>query len=1313
MKKTLTSLFTFIMLMVFSVGVDAKIKVDLGGEKNDGVYPGGTIVEKSQTEPNANGLVTVTITVTPNKGFAIKQTDIVVVSTYSPEGSGTRSPRVAGDLTLLGTDPKDPSEPRDYTFVVGSSLGAWIREANFHDDGAKGGNRDVTYTEITSLSGITDVEGSYKLSSSFSPTGTARVGGTENGAVIGTITNPFKGTIDGQLVTITGTWDKPLFDYVEDATIKNVIIGSASVSISGNAGALAANAKGETRIYNCGILGGSVSGTGYVGSIVGHLYDKEANKGSRVINCFSYADVSGGTDVGGIVGYNNYKSIASDIRTMVMNCMFYGDITSGTKVSPIYGGEIINNLNSGGLNNFNYYAYDEATTFRGYTENANKKYNCALAVEEKYLNRIEFYRLLLNSNKKLAAYYASTTTTTVSPSDMSKWVLETADRQNTNPYPYPILKAQGRYPSIINIDADHAEQLSFDSKGRLSEEDRNKGGKISTLSVTISAPNRWTNAPSSAKLLDENGDEITNTATTRTITLNRTDKDEARFNFNYDKVQLPYYNDYGTKNYTGNKVVTGWKIIDITTIAGDPYTISNYDYTKTYSSNKAYFDYPNYNFANRKSSQKDLYSVSGRVFSQGAYFDVPYGVTSITIEPYWGNAAYVADEYLDVVCKKGSVSNRNAYISDNVTSLGKQFDPQTITIDGSTQTVYTSISNALGTGTPLTGSKVYDNAIVLVGNLHHIGTPSSGDKAFTLMSVDLDKDNEPDYSLIYCDNDRHTVCPIRFDFLNIPGTAQAQKPNGTNVLLNAAIFRTKGWFEITNTALMYFTQYEYENQGAGNNRNITKSNAPLILLGGYIDQFVSAQSFQVEGKTIYIHVGGNVLINSFGLGTHSDGSKVTPHVPVSVTGGDFNSFYLTGTYNQNAEVVDDNAECYISGGRFGELAGACQEQIGSMNSANYGNVRWQIYDADIAEFFGGGINDVKPVQGNITTDIFNSHVGTFCGGPKFGNMAANKTVTTTAEGCVINTYYGAGYGGNSYSRKKYFDNTSYNFTNQQKYYYNPGSGTNHENERGKYYDGTTTDCPTSSYGKKGRGVATDFDYEFFVWTSGAAGARFFIKFVSFSLAQCNNVTSTLTGCIINDNFYGGGQLGKVEGSVTSELNNCEVKGNVFGAGYSATLPEIDVRDSGFSTYPNFNSNAGIFESGVPAIPTSTDLRGTTKYEWKKSSLTNGSIAIEIDDSDPQDIKRYVYTDTDIEKSNLGSVNGNVTLTIKGNSVIGTASDTTGEKGNVFGGGEASYVTGADHTVTVNIQGNTQVFGNVYGGGDKGVVQGSATVNIEN
>ena len=196
--------------------------------------------------------------------------------------------------------------------------------------------------------------------------------------------------------------------------------------------------------------------------------------------------------------------------------------------------------------------------------------------------------------------------------------------------------------------------------------------------------------------------------------------------------------------------------------------------------------------------------------------------------------------------------------------------------------------------------------------------------------------------------------------------------------------------------------------------DVTKTDAPLILLGGVIDQFVSTQSSKVDGHTIYIHVGGNVWINSFGLGTHSDGSQSTPHVPVSVTGGEFPGFYLTGTYKAGAAVRTDDAECYISGGHFHEAAGASLEQIN-------GNVHWQIYNADIDNFFGGGTNDAKPIKGDITTDIYNSNVGLFCGGPKFGNMQADKKVTTNAEGCIFGKYFGAGYGGTSLSRKKYYD----------------------------------------------------------------------------------------------------------------------------------------------------------------------------------------------------------------------------------------------------------------------------------------------------
>ena len=121
-----------------------------------------------------------------------------------------------------------------------------------------------------------------------------------------------------------------------------------------------------------------------------------------------------------------------------------------------------------------------------------------------------------------------------------------------------------------------------------------------------------------------------------------------------------------------------------------------------------------------------------------------------------------------------------------------------------------------------------------------------------------------------------------------------------------------------------------------------------------------------------------------------------------------------------------------------------------------------------------------------------------------------------------------------------------------------------------------------------------------------------------------------------------------------------------------------------------------------------DWSGTTDFEWKNAS--EAGVTLTNNQSGSDLTNHYIYTNIDLSKSNLGSVDGDVILTIKGNSKIGTDGNTT--KGNVFGGGESSYVTGADHTVTVNIQGNTEVLGNVYGGGDQGVVQGSTQVNIE-
>ena len=1047
---------------------------------------------------------------------------------------------------------------------------------------------------------------------------------------IGTEEAPFLGTIDGKFHQFSLT--NPLVAYAKDATIRNVILDNATISSRDTVGAIVCAASGNTRIYNCGILDGSVGGNVYVGGIVGLLEDT-----ARVINCYSYATITGGEHVGGIVGYNKIGSTASNIQTMVMNCMFYGDITGGGTISPVYGGEIIDNM-VGGLNTFNYYAYEKLKT-RPITAG---KYNCAQAVEERHLTRFELYRQLLNSNKRLAAYYI--TGDAADDNILAKWVLESADKSIVNPKPYPVLKPQGIYPSIINYDT---QDLS-----NYDESHRNEGRKIGTLNVTISGVGD--NAPTSASI------------TNGRLSLVRTDKDYDHYNFNFDKVQLPYYDEVGEGNYgvySGkSRVVTGWKITGMTVGSGDD-VASQGSFTKSDT-------WDGYNFADRKKWAKDLYSATGRIYSQGAYFDVPYGVTGITIEPYWGRAVYVADEYLDVV-------HNASYGQSPVNKLAKNFNNGKINIGGSEQTVYTSISTAVG---QLSNSTtVYDQAIVLVGNLHHAGVISNGSKAFTIMSADLDEDHEPDYSMIFHDNARTDICPIRFDFLNIPGTAQVQKPRTAEEFRNAAVFNPKSWFEITNTSLIYFSQFEYEN-----NTNKTQP-APLILLGGTYDQFVSTKVSEPKSTT-YIHVGDNAWFKDFGNGTHSDGNKKTKHVPISVTGGEYEGFYLTGTYNANAAPYSDNAECYISGGHFVEAAGAGQEQIN-------GNVQWQIYDADIDNFYGGGINDAKPITGTITTDIFNSHVGIFCGGPKFGNMSSGKNVTTTAKGCTFDKYFGAGYGGNSISKKKYYDKDGkQNWSSLESYY---------TTDKGKYFNGESTNADNShaDYGKKGPGVAVDFDYEFFVWTTGKTGARFFVKFAAFSLAQCNDVTSSLTGCTINKDFYGGGSLGNVTGTATSTLDGCTVHGNVFGGGYSASLPRIPFRTGGFTKYPNVNTSSGMFEQGV--------FSDTVHYEWKQVATLPSEGGAGTEDS------KYIKTKVDFSK--LGQV-GQTNLTIKGNTIVEgkvfNEDEIIRQDGGVFGGGDESAVNGnAVVLIQKNESNGTPTINNVYGGGNTADVNGNTTVTM--
>ena len=771
--------------------------------------------------------------------------------------------------------------------------------------------------------------------------------------------------------------------------------------------------------------------------------------------------------------------------------------------------------------------------------------------------------------------------------------------------------------------------------------------------------------------------------------------DEANHDYGYYKVQLPYYNelfgdptsnDYETrygKNYT-DMVVTGWDIIsatpgtDISDKAGTDADGVAYDHKFN-----AHWE-SGYNFADRYCTEKDLFSKSGRVFAQGGYYYVPEGVTDITIKAHWGTAVYVRNA-------DNSVDRIN--VTDAVGS-GSEFTPSgklPTTFQG--QTVFTSIQNAIKDNrfsNLAAGKTVYDQAIVLVGNIqvrngnNVVNYSGTNARPYTLMSADFDLDNEPDFclQLQFRDNlERPRIQPVRFDFLSVPELGLAIRPD--NRAWAIGIMVPAGHFEITETACMHTTQFEYD-------ANISKVEAPVILNGGHFEQIVvrygSTSNDGISDRTSYFIMGGHFWMKRFTPGAHTSTGS-TPkirHCAVNVIGGEFPEFYLSGIYRTITANVD-NPHCYINGGRFGTIAGAGMEQIS-------GDITFKIDHAIIDEFYGGGINASLPVLGKIDVTIDHSRVGKYCGGPKVGILGTTsdyKTVTTHATGSTFGEFYGGGNGGTSYFREQKKDGDE-DFPAQS------ASGWN-----GYGYSGFNPLNTISGVNKASDKSATNkgyhAEYEFEVFnnsngTTDKAVVRAYYQWAQFGTTATGKVTNFLKDCTVNGNFYGGGNLGNVNGDVETTLTgDTHITGSAFAAGYSASIPQFRIHDKENATTSNFPGRdfAGVITDHT--LDYKKDASGKEIYYTWSNELPPGTTKDNAKDNPTfqKDGKWYCYTWESLE--GLGAVSGNATITINGNCQI---------DGNVYGGGDESAVSG---NANVTVTENATVLGNVYGGGNIGSV----------
>lgn len=177
---------------------------------------------------------------------------------------------------------------------------------------------------------------------------------------IGTISAPFKGTYNGQEKTInniqinsTTLENQGLFGYIENATLKNIILGEGNINAGNKLGGAVGYAKDSTieNITNnkTNITANSTYYENYgtalndFGTIIVQTNSFSANtiggicglaKNTNIQNCHNDVNVAGtnsGWLIGGIVGYMNGENIK------LLNCTNAGNVTNGWAIGGIVG----------------------------------------------------------------------------------------------------------------------------------------------------------------------------------------------------------------------------------------------------------------------------------------------------------------------------------------------------------------------------------------------------------------------------------------------------------------------------------------------------------------------------------------------------------------------------------------------------------------------------------------------------------------------------------------------------------------------------------------------------------------------------------------------------------------------------------------------------------------------------------------------------------------------------------------------------------------------------------------------------------------
>ena len=243
------------------------------------------------------------------KGYA-KVSDTLTVSKDAAV-SVTLTPSNAWDGTEKETPSGSGTQAAPYQIENGAQL-AWLADK-------VNNSTSVTklYAELTD-----DIDlGGY----AFTPIG------TQSGY---SSVYPYQGSFDGQGHTVTGlnvsAQYAGLFGVIQDAEIKNVIVQGTVTSSNGDAGGIVGRAIGTTNtITNCGNEA-NVSGGSNVGGILGN--SQNWNTVVKITGCYNTGSISAKDRAAGIIGRYNGSN------PEIVDCYNTGAITSEDYATGIYAG---------------------------------------------------------------------------------------------------------------------------------------------------------------------------------------------------------------------------------------------------------------------------------------------------------------------------------------------------------------------------------------------------------------------------------------------------------------------------------------------------------------------------------------------------------------------------------------------------------------------------------------------------------------------------------------------------------------------------------------------------------------------------------------------------------------------------------------------------------------------------------------------------------------------------------------------------------------------------------------------------------------